>query len=243
MGHGTPDWWGAAPKETTYALVDMAELAARLGSVVNYDRTGGVLAIDEFTEGLTTISDVGAPTQGSVYPSIAGTKGKGIALCMHALAGAQYSAAFGKYLPFYVLGGLGIEMSFAFDTNLGYFEYWAYVCDGTNQGISGVRYNHPTGQILVRDSSGNFQVIGTPGQVYYDPKAFHTLKLVVNTLTGKYVRVRFNGYTYDASAYTPQVSGWPFEKYIQVIAKIGQTGSSAMIAYVKNMIVTQNELL
>lgn len=243
MGHGTPDWWGGSPKSTTYALGDMAELAVRLGSVVNYDRSGEVLSIDEFCEGLATVTDDTGPGIGSVYPSFAGTSGKGLSLCLHALASDASYASFSRYFPFYVLGGLGIEISFSCDANLGYFEHWTYVCDGTNQGIYVVRYNHPTGTIQVRDSAGAWQTVGTPGQVFADAKAFHTLKLVIDTLTAKYVRVRFNGYTYLAAAYGPQISGWPFEKYLQVGVKIGQTASAAMLAYVKDLIVTQNELL
>jgi hypothetical protein len=243
MGHGTPDWWGAGPKAETYALGDMAELAARLGSVVNYDRTGDVLAIDEFSDGLATVTDDSSPGQGELYPSLVGTKGKGPSLCLHALAGAQYSAILVKYLPVYVLGGLGVEVSFAFTDTLEYFNCWVYVYDGTNLALAGVRYDFVLGKVSVWKKPGAWQVVGTPGQFYADVKVFHSLKLVINTLTWEYVRVRFCGYTYDASAYDLADEAAPGGKFLQLVVSIGQTGSNEMFAYVKNLIVTQNELL
>ena len=52
MAHGHPDYGGAAPLATVYTLQDLAELAARLGSIDVFDRRGNVLLLDDFESGI-----------------------------------------------------------------------------------------------------------------------------------------------------------------------------------------------
>jgi len=51
MPHGAPDWSNVVKYYQVHRLDDMAELAARLGSVVQYDRRGDVFFMDSFENG------------------------------------------------------------------------------------------------------------------------------------------------------------------------------------------------
>ncbi|GAI49683.1 unnamed protein product, partial [marine sediment metagenome] len=50
MSRGQPDYGSSAVKEVAGTLADMGELAARLSSIVEYDRRGDVVYLDDFEE-------------------------------------------------------------------------------------------------------------------------------------------------------------------------------------------------
>jgi len=59
MPHGAPDDSNVLKIGEDYRLDDLSELAARLGSIVNYRRTGDVYFMEDFSYGLErwTITD------------------------------------------------------------------------------------------------------------------------------------------------------------------------------------------
>lgn len=68
MPRGMPDWGEYSPQEVVSKLLDNAELAARLGSPVLFDRRGTVIFMDDFNCGVNHWDTV---TKGNlkIYPS------------------------------------------------------------------------------------------------------------------------------------------------------------------------------
>jgi len=52
VAHGAPDWWGTEQTSTVHLVQDVGELAARLGSIVTFDRRGNVIWLTSFEDGL-----------------------------------------------------------------------------------------------------------------------------------------------------------------------------------------------
>jgi hypothetical protein len=71
MPIGRPDWYNVGQSNVIDTMSDMAELAVRLGSPVNYDRSGKTIVYDVFDrlDGLYTITDNNAITLWSLENS------------------------------------------------------------------------------------------------------------------------------------------------------------------------------
>jgi hypothetical protein len=59
VGKDTPDWGGIYNSQQFYPLFDMAELAARLGSPITYDRRGSLIWHYDFTDGIGDVGPAG----------------------------------------------------------------------------------------------------------------------------------------------------------------------------------------
>lgn len=66
MGRDYPDWGGRFKSKTQMMLYDLAELAARLGSPVAYERNGRVMFMTEFNDGLGEFVTANGGAGGSV---------------------------------------------------------------------------------------------------------------------------------------------------------------------------------
>lgn len=241
MAHGTPDFWGAAPKGTTYGLADMSELAVRLGSFVNYDRRGDVIWADGFDQGgagyLVTGSGVGT----NVYLSCSQVNHGGLCLVLKTGAAEGTMSQVEKAMRYPVLGGVGLEISFVPDTKTALVLLGILLYDGANQTGYTVGYDHATGKINVYDHLGAATLIGTPGLLRDTYSTYSQFKMVINCLTGKYMRAMINEHTYDASACGGDVIGSGTIKSMVIYSMVTCGSGGYSEVRVDNMIVTQNE--
>jgi len=240
MGHGTPDWWGGAPKSTTYALGDMAELAVRLGSIVSFDRRGDVIWLDSFNNGLAGwLSDVAGT--GEVYPVAAPVRMSGLAMVLMAKGSALNGAIIYRTVPSPVLGGIGAECSFTVDANLSSVEMSLGVYTGTILYWYQAKYVHAEGKVYVVTYPWTYVAVGTPGVLTAYGNTFHTMKLVANILTEKYVRLLVNGHEYSIGAYAPDYvdDGSVARMDVRIEAVTAVEGATYLV--LDDVIVTQNE--
>ena len=241
MGHGTPDWWGQAPKSTTYALGDMAELAVRLGGISTFDRRGDVLWEDNFANGAADVTVFEDGTDSLVYPVVGGGFSHGIGLCMVTGSIQGDYAMITKKLFFPALGGLGLEIAFSVPQNVKSIRCGIDVYDGTNVTYYAVRYLHTTGQVQVYTTAGGWETIGTPGIEPEGVECRNMIKLVLDTLAGTYVRARYNSHDYDPSAVPPLVVQDSTKPYIVANVMVTNNVEAAVAVAIDNVIVTQNE--
>jgi hypothetical protein len=241
MGHGTPDWGAASPKETTYALGDMAELAARLGSIDTFERGGEVIFLSDFGDGLAAVETIATGTGGEVYPIVGQGLTKPISLILKTGNGEHDLAGIYKYFHYPVLGGVGTEISFRPASGLQELIAFVWLYDGAHFIDGEVRYNHEDGTIQVWKADATWVTIGTPGVQAEDLALYCTLKFTLDTVSGKYARVLFNSYRYPAGDYSPPVT--PDLSDPQMSARVyAITGEEASVeVQIANFIVTQNE--
>jgi len=240
MGHGTPDWWGGAPKSTTYALGDMAELAARLGSIDTFDRRGDVVFLDSFDHGLCGWTADEGDT-GAVYPVCHPVRSKGLSLELMAGDLALDWVDVKRTFPFPALGGIGGEISFMVAAYLKYLTLQLVFMDGTNYYSCQVRYDHALGKVYVYTDPTTWTEVGSPGVLSEAVTTFHTMKLVVDTLANKYVRLLVDNHTYSIGAHTPDYGLDATTPQVTLLVMV--TCASANFTYLNldDVILTQNE--
>ena len=241
MPHGLPDWWGAAPKSTTYGLQDMAELAVRLGGISSFDRRGDIIFMEDFSSGTARVYTSGSGTGYDAYPSTDAPLSGGVHLMLQAGNAANNLAWLTKEMVYPVLGRVGLECAFVARSDQMYFKTRIFEYVSIERAEYSVRYAVQTGKLEILQSNGTYAVLGTPGLTYLGYNDYNVMKMVVGILNGRYVRVLFNDHTYIADAYQPYVTGGIYRKCMAADVEVTANDANSMPVPVDNFIVTQNE--
>ena len=241
MAHGTPDWGVTAGAVTTYQLTDLGELAARLGSIVTFDRRGDVILLEDFEDGHKRWT-LAAPADGasaglSVATArsgryslklVAGTSGNPFARAVHSRAAPP-------------AGALGLEASFTLTDNTADWEIVLEWSDGATRYIIAVRYVHPPTSKLQIWVGADWTTIAELTQQDADPKLFHTLKIVGDPSDGYYKRLLFNQWAYDLSSSQLPTGGVSSPYSLKATLRHNGDGDGAAAGYLEDVILTQNE--
>ena len=241
MPHGHPDWGASAQLSTVYSLQDLAELAARLGSINTFDRRGNVVFLDDFEAGLSRWEvgtyGTGAAAVVSVYRSHSGAYA---AKLTTGSDGAQ-AIEIRRQIPRPVAGKIGLEFSWAWDGPLWCVVVSLDLFNGATYDHYVVAFYRSTDLITLRDAAGVAQTIASGLLMQTDHLMFHTAKLVVDTESRKYVRLLFDRNSYDLSAYGCQaIADASTPRLVLLIGPWGNTANN-IDTYVDDVIVTQNE--
>ena len=239
--HGTPDFWGRGPKGITYALDDMAELAVRLGSFMNYDRRGEVFYANDFDNGGRGYVSLGGGTGNEVYLSADQVAHGSMCLVLKTGDGIDDYCTLIKTLRHPDDGPIGFEVSFVPHDNLAKIEFILYLYEGAKIYTYLITYNHALGTLILSDSAGADVAVGTCGVLGHDYDLYHQFKLVINTLTRHYIRVMLNDNTYDVSAESAQGSANAGNRRMLAFVNTICTAAGASEVRLDNIIITQNE--
>lgn len=241
MARGQPDFGMYAPKTVTAAISDMGEVAARLGSVVVYDKRGDVVDFDNFED--PALKWIKYPFIGAGSISHSST---------HAKSGAQSvkvttAAVLNDYMYIQkmmsVLGSLqlGMEISFANPLTDVYLEMLLSYYDGTNVHIAEEKINFNGGLIYVVDDSSTDILVATLGNFGNLEHFFHTTKFVADFATDKYVRLLISNHEYDISATSFRSSADATAPSIEIKVGTYNRLDNARSLYLDDFILTQNE--
>lgn len=241
MPHGLPDYGVYQAKTTTFGLSDMGELAARLGSIVTYDRRGDVVWFCD-CEGNEEIFDtaivgVGA---GVVQSSEQAHNGS---FSMKLTTGNNIGdfATILKRYQYPVMGLFGLEAAFTVNVNVNNIELRITVNTGTRQLQAGVRLNYANSRLEYYNSAGAWAILAAGITTTALATMFYQMKVVCDLVNEVYVRLIFAGVEYDMSTLSflgQNIVGAP----IMVIHVLNFTNAAANESvYIDNVIVTQNE--
>lgn len=241
MSHGHPDFGAQAPLATVYSLQDMAELAARLGSIVTFDRRGNVLLLEDFEGSLAKAAaweyDAGGGVSISNLYALHGD------FSCRILAPANGVARIYYMLPFPQLSRMGVEFSFnrVDGGHLEYIDLQFHLDDNVNWWYGQIRWTAATG-IWKLYTAEPFPIELAPIVNYtYGNAAFNHIKLVVDHVTKKYVRLLSNNLAYDISAYSLASGLTDAAPHIEMILKTHADAADEAENYIDDIIVTQNE--
>lgn len=241
MGHGLPDGHLSGKTKTVYGLLDMAELAARLGSPVFWDRLGNVVIVDDFSDGLC---------KGIVYEAVAddlvtlqsvSSVSGPFSVLAHACgdAGNMAGMYYERGLP--VQSGIGLQFSFGIHENTQYIQWTIEHNDGVKAHRGAVRYDWVDKTLEWQEDATTWVPFATGVAASEFAAPFNTGKLTVDFATDKYVRFRMNSEAYDLSPHAVYVAGTAITERLSVWGlHISQTAKVAEV-YLDAFIVTQNE--
>ena len=231
----------SAPKRTVYALQDMAELAARLGSIVTFDRRGDVILIDDFEPALLKWAGNGNPVNWSVALDTDYARNGKQCVKLTTASGVDSWVSIEKYLTYPVRSRIGFEISFTISDDIGYHRLRILLAEGNKEYIACARFVFNDQILQILDENNNWVTVTTDVYTAARSGQFHTMKLVADFTTHYYTRLIFLDRTIDLSAYP--LHSYPIapERELRAELLITSDISGSAITYADDAIITQNE--
>jgi hypothetical protein len=236
-----PDDSNIVRQSDVFVLEDMAELAARLGSPMTYDRYGNFVWGCDFAHGLSewVVSSTASSYTAELSNYSWLTKGVSCYLSADDASGAETKIA--RALSPVTSGPLGLSAALSLVNEFTGFYIGMELFVHNIVYHAYVKYVSAEGKLYYLDETNAWVVLGTPGVLYYTPTMFHNTKLVYDLAENDYVGFSLNGQWYslaDVPLYIHAFESAPFlAVFIAVTSPAGLSGSM----YVDNVIVTQNE--
>lgn len=241
MPHGYPPWSGIK-RDTIFALpLDLGELAARLGSIVTFDRRGDVIYLEDFSRGyplwgvaeygtgaaieLTTKRALSPPFSMSLITGNDGAKA----------AKMTYQVAYPA------LSKIALEYAFTLHVNLVYHRFDFLHRDGSTAYHYGVRLDVQNGKLAVREPGPVWTEFASGLNLKSDEWVFHVGKLVEDIENNAYCRFILDDVSYLLSDYEPYSESETTVPYIEAAILTEGPAGSNVETFVDNIIITQNE--
>lgn len=215
-GKDIPDWGGTYTNTFFQPLFDHGELAARLGSLVTFDRRGALVWLDSFESGLGGWSDFHDPGAGSF--SLTADRWHHPPFCARLTTGtAQNDLSYiRRDLAFPGADRLGVAFLVnAVTTN----NRLRFIVDPYIDGIFyriALALNLTAPDELSLAHQAGTTVLDTAPDFINGTKAFNFVKLVFNTDDLSIPRIIVNSREYDTSAYRLLLIGGVGTKYINI---------------------------
>lgn len=197
MPIGAPDWSDVRKPALVHRLDDMAELAARLDSLVTFDRRGDVEWADGFEHGLGGwhywLSGTGAKVEITTSTPFRG----GFALRLVGGSDADRYAWASRYLNPRSLSAMGLAARISLLTRYEKLLYGLDYFDGELIHRAFILFWDPGKKIYYLAEDGTWKELGALFDTVLAYGGYQSLKLVANFAIDKYVRFILNEEEYD----------------------------------------------
>lgn len=253
-GVGLPDYSqpkpvGQVPVGPVFTSTDVAELAVRLGSIVNFDRRGNVFSFDDFETPILkfrTFTNVGC----SVTLDTAQARSGGQSCKLFTPTSTPPSsraATLSRALPIPASEQVGIEISWHSKLYRSEIEFYTSWYDGATEYFAAIKFSLIVPSILpglakiyLYTQSGYVELAE---RLFWSPLdfAFRTLKLVADFDTGKYIRLLFDREEFDISDKFLWSSPSTFHPQIETTFALKSSLEFGDTCWVDDFILTQNE--
>lgn len=239
--HGMPDWGSRGPRQTTFGLDDLGELAARLGSPVIWDRRGDLLMIDDFEQGCNRPAFVSSGTGADLALMEDRARWGQLSVQLTGGSDGQRYAGLRWTLPLPALSKIGFEGAFGYDENVSYILWRIDYYDGTKLHRANMAYFPATTRMRIQDDAGSWQTISSTVKLFATGDPVHAAKIVADFENGLYERAIIDQTTWVLSAYGIYLwSSSTLPKLDIECTVYSNTGVNGK-AWVDGIIVTQNE--
>ena len=197
---GQADYGALAAKETTAAVSDMGEVAARLGSIVTYDKRGDVVDFDSCEDAVLrwavypgTVNDYARLDSTSV-------KSGSQAIRLHSdnVSGAGVTITRG--IPVLASKRLGFEVSFSRLSTGVNLQLLIYYFTGVKYYLAALKLDNFIRKLYVWNIAGGWTEVADSGYLFEMNFLFSTVKLVADFEALLYQRLLFNPYEHDISS-------------------------------------------
>lgn len=243
MPHGHKDYGGAAPVATVYTLQDMAELAARLGSIVTFDRRGNVIFLEDFQGSLSKVVTYTSGSGGRI--SISNKKSHFGDFSCEMVTGDQADqyAVVDKCLAYPTLSKIAIEVAWHLpgNHNSKKVNQVMYLYDGAEYWQADVYWDYLTKTWYYLNSDDVYVAL-SPTVAYREGSTlFHHTKLIADFVNKQYVQLIADNLTYDLTGKALRVLPAAVNAMLDCRFLVYAWEAGCGTAYLGGMIVTQNE--
>lgn len=238
--HGKSDW-GLQLKSIVFSFDDLGELAARLKSIVTYDRRGDVILADDFENGFASWAEAPVGDVSDAILSAVTNRMGGYSLKLIAGTADEDEIIVARGIQPLVAGKVGLEVSFSKDTPYSYIYIEMYLYDGSKIWYVRIRYDSELHDLAYYNSTPGWTDIDTDVRLYEDIKCFHTIKVVADFNTNKYVRVLVNQIEHDISTADLYSDDALDLKHLAFGVTLEKNGAGTATSYIDSVILTQNE--
>jgi len=241
MAHGYPDWAQSAGVNTVYQLRDLAELAARLGSIDTFDRRGDVFFLWDFESGAESFGYWGGGAGWGTYLSLLYPKSGHLCFALKSGSNGSQNAYmfYRSHIP--SESRLGFESSVCGGSVKGQIVWWLLSYDGERCLTTAIKYDHNTDKLYYYSTDSDWIEFASGINLGTVAGAYNTAKLVVDLPNKKYVRFMLGSNCYDLS----DIDGLDeaLVVYPQTYSQIEFYGEAGFnnVLYVDDWILTQNE--
>lgn len=241
MVHGHRDYGVGGPTKIIHSVSDMGELAVRLGSPVNYDRSGNVLYCTDFQNGLGDFHSLISGTGGDVYLYGDLSYSAGICCCLIGTSDWPYRGfLYNDFRPI-ALNKMGFEVALMPVVNVDYINVFLdYYVDSIAHRF-GLKMDITNKKFYCITMDGAEQELDdfdwSPATVNF----FHTLKIVGDLETKKLVRGFYNENEFDLSDYGAYTLGAADIQLVRSVVEVHSTPGANGKCYIDNWVVTINE--
>jgi len=240
MPHGGPDWSTGGQISTVHTVEDLGELAARLGSIVTFDRRGNVIWMDDFESGIEKWMPVEGDAGAALVWSSEHARNGGFSAKLSTDDDTDDDAVMLTALPYPVLSRIGYEFSFLRDNYLKTLRLRIELSTDVETLYAEIEWTAATGIWLYVDDTG-FYNLTPPTEFPIEYSIFNTVKLVADYVKKEYVRLIVNNTVFDLSGKTLW-SGLPLTDPSIIMNIIIVTSSNDVATlYTDDVIITQNE--
>jgi len=240
MGKDHPDWGGVYNDTQFYPLFDMAELAARLGSPITYDRRGALIWCYDFSHGIGHVTL--NTTLGATY-ALDATYWERPPFSLKLITGAnalsQVYVARRLSTPQPDL--VGAQVSILFGDNVdGCYLYLDHYT-GALRRYAQVQVDLPNRDFKVYDKDTGSVTLNTDIPDLASAAYFARLKVVADLNTHKYVRALLDDNEYDCSAYEMGSQADTTAPRVELMVLLTNNGATEAVIYVDSLILTAAE--
>lgn len=242
MSHGHPDYGPGAAISTVFTTMDLAELAARLGSPVTFDRRGNIIWLDSFEDGLAKWKPAYTGIAGSVELTAVRARSGALSAKITTPADSTSRQRIEHYLPIPILGKLGFEFSFTWDSDIGEIVLYTYLLGPTYRHIAQIRYiGGGYRRWYYYNQKKKWQDLSGIFILHSEDYLFNTAKLVVDYEKREYVRLIVNDTEFSLKGVPYYTDSLTAARFLRFYIEFRPHTNVAVPTYVDDVILTQNE--
>jgi len=241
MPHGYPDYGVGAPSTTIYPVLDIGELAARLGSPVTFDRRGNVIMLEDFEDTLMKWNSNQTMNGTRRFQTAEAARSGAFSVKMVTPNAADADTYLFRDLPLPIQSKIGLEFSYAMYLQIKYIIIHISFYEKTRLYRFALRYDRYNTTMAYLNSGGTYtDLVGTPSHMmlYHN---WNTIKLVVDYENKKYVRALLNENSWDLKDIEPYKPAYTGTPYLYIESRITNRAIGDNYIYLDDVILTQNE--
>lgn len=241
MARGQADYGALATKEVGASVSDMGEVAARLGSIVIYDKRGDVVDFDNFEEPVIRWLAGYSVAAGSVQLDSTYAKSGSQTLKIVTGAGASATEVVTTLLSVLASKRLGIEISFKSLSSNVNLHFWIYYYDGIHYYGAELKIDRVLLKIYLKIAAIPETWAEVVDLTTFNADIWYTIKLVMDFNINTYVRLMFSDKEYDVSAYNLLSGNAVISPYVYIGMTIKNRVASSGSVWIDDFILTQEE--